>query len=701
MLRLYCILIVLPIVFNIKAQSFSNKQRAWFYRIIQKTPVLKRNLDDCLIFNQQPFILNTINGPKIDYDAIEYFQIQQPESLHINWTGLNQRSPGLIAEASTLLAIYELNDELKHIIHNHSINDSLYLSFKKVLTPGLPSKYNSRRTDELLLTIIHPSFPLKIKLQQLDNLKLSAHDQKKLMNLWRVTLNNIITNRSQFFFEQIAPEQEYMHLQLLAAGEGSGTAGMLYESEPHPKFPDKPWYGKAIGLFTYEIDTHKEKVSPKDMRSSTIRLTNENPNAFHFSIWGLNSSFKPLVVITANNKSYHLYSDFQSKELSPDPSKGSGISFIDRIHQTNEEQIEKPLKSLNAESSITNILNKEYQTKILIEDKLLALGLEIDSLQQIKPVPETAINYRRTLIDSHLTNLTKKEERIKNLEDKLTKEYRQLDNARNKVEKMKALLGPNPQEWHENNGIYTYSDGVYFSEITQDLIFPDTLKPSSIKIDLLSASYSLLGEQRDEVQLLVNNISAPILQKVRSTTNDADTIHFTRHFFPDEFRINNHDSLKSNVDSASFFKINLISWPGQPNKDNITYKDRERELTYPLTGFGKQRFACAEIIIKADTIVINIESSTDPVPTRLSQLPVTRLQQMNITGYSAKNNYYLAALRALSLINAMQLNINIDKVIINTTVPKDHITLLWQYIQSNQVHSTTKPLDLPSISSGT
>ena len=681
--RLSQLIIFLLLCSIITAQNFTPQQKAYLYRIIQKTPVLNRNLNEQFLFDKEAFRRTAQFSTYIDYDAIEYYQINNPDSLLIDWNKLNEAAPGLIAEASTLLAIYELNEQLKSIIYNESTTDSLYLSLKKTLSKKLPTKLKDNKKDKILFVVIHPSLPLKIKLQQLSKLKLEAKEQERLMNQWRITLNKTISQRSKEYFKRISPQKQYNHLLMPAAGEGSGTAGLLYETEPHPDETDKRWYGKAIGLFTYELRAHRDEVKPQDMRSGIIQLKKDNGSAFHFSLWGLNSSFKPLVVITANNKSYHLFSEFQTMELSPDPSQGEGISFIDRINQTKEKLIEEPLKKIQAESSLSSILNKEYQTKAEIEARLETLGLEIDSLNEQTPLPKAAINYRRSLIESNLTNLTNKEKRIKNLEDKLSGEYKKLDNARLKVEKMEAALGPNPQNWQRIGSIYTFKDGVWFNSTTQDLVFPDSIKPEEVKIDLLSASYSLQGEQRDEVQLLVNNVSAPNIESKEEVGSINDTIRFTHYFHPDVFYVAPYDTLNIQWDSLKVIQVQLKAQSMRLSADSPKkYKNRNREHSRPLTQLGKQRFANAEITISGNTAVVYIESSTDPVPTQLSALPIYIKQELNIQKSSVANNNYLAALRGLSLLKALNLSVSVDEIRIDYPLSEHQLKILWEYVNT-------------------
>ncbi len=683
-MRLFLILLVsLLTIHSGTSQNLSNEQEAWLYRIIQKTPVLYRNWDSYLQFDTEAFEQNSIKGPKVDYDAIEYYQINKPQSLNINWNKIKSSSPGLISEASTLLAIYELNHQLVKTYKQGSYNDSLYDNFSKQLEPYLPGKTKTRKKAPILQQIIHPSLPLNNKVKALtDDYKLSAREQQKLLTQWRSLLNEYFLQRSRYFFEQISTANEFHNMLLLAAGEGSGTAGLLYEKEKHPEDINKAWYGKAIGLFTYDVDIKRDKVRPNEKTQGHISTFNSSSASLHFSMWGLNSSFKPMVVISSKDKSYLLFSDINSMELSPDPKRGKGLSYIDRIEQYRDKNITQPLKELQQESSLATILDKEIELKENIENNLEQLELEIDSLQKLSPLPEAAINHRKKLIESHLTNLTQKEVRVKNVQNKLSTEYRKIDNARERVRKMNTVLGDNPQDWIEENNEYIFNDGVIFRKSTQDLIFPDSLKPEQINIDLLSASYSLKGEQRDEVQLLVNSTTPPAI-KTRASIKPVtvDTFTFKSYFRPDEYISILLDTEKHQLDSIKHISLLLKTKPihlkaNSPKK----YESIERECSLPISELGQLRTALARLIIKGDTAEVEIISSTDPVPTRLSKLPADLRQKLGIDKASVHNNNYLSALRGLYMLNQLLQNADLSEIKLFYPLSQQEIMLLWEHV---------------------
>lgn len=687
------VLILIIILFSIQlmpAQNkLSNEQKAWLYRITQLTPVLQRNLDVYFSFDKSLFTKVGFNGNTIDYDAIEYYQTHNSESLGIDWQKIATSSPGLIAETSTLLALYELNQILLKALLEDASQDSIYNSLSKELSKAMPVK--AKKTEQIIQTIVHPSLPLKIKTERLDRkYKLETQEQKSLLNAWRTILNKYLTKRSKYFFKQLSKEGQYYEMLLLAAGEGSGTAGLLYEQEKHPDGSNKRWYGRGIGLFTYEMRIHKEAVVPKENTQSQMAQLNPKQPTLHLSLWGLNSSFKPLVVITVKNKSYHLFSDFESKELSPDPNKGSGISFINRIEQNQHKLIEKPLLELQGEGSLTVILEKEQISKDKIEAKLGLLETEIDSLQRLEPVSENAINYRRNSINSLLNSLSDKTERIAKVERKLRDAYRNIERAEQKIANMNEQLGPNPQAWIKVDDIYTFDDSVVFDKNSQDLIFTNGTAENKIQIHLLSASYNLKGEQRDEVQLLVNSCSSPQPKKTIESFKAIfvnDTIFQQSYFHPDAFTLSEISyptySLISTFPDSLSYHVHLKSKPIRLRGDSPKrYEDLNLEKEFPVSELGKHRFAHLECIRTNDEVLITITSSCDPVPTRLSQLPRVLRQKLRITEASVSHNHYLSALRGLYILHVYFGYQSVETIKLHYPLSEEEIKLLWEHVIS-------------------
>ena len=704
-LILIFLLVISPVLLQAQTPLLP-KQQAWLYRIVQKTPVLERNWGHFFRFDEGAFIKVVYGQYKTDHDAITQHQIEFPESLQINYDSIALTSPGLISEAAIKLTLWELNEALKNCIYRpEQCPDSIYQYFSQPLQKVIPHKLNSKRSAAVLACVMHPSLPISIKIEQLSKrYKLDVSVQKKLLNKWRQLVTEYALTNSQKYFKLFSSGQSFDGITFLAAGEGSGTAGLLYETELNPEDSTKNWYGKGIGLFTYEVKTSKGQLRPLSQSTEQVELPAGKPSSLHVSLWGLNSSFKPMIIITNGSKSYHLFADFTSRELSADPTMGSGISHMDRIDQYQSKKIEPLLKDLQKEGSLGAILQKEYGVKAEIESNLSRLEAEIDTLQKEENPSQPAIDYRKKLIDTNLTNLTKKEHRITDLERKLSHEYSKIASAEKKLAEMQNLLGPKPQVWKKVDHQYFFEDGVIFDTQTQDLIFPVSETAVSLDIRLLSAGYTLEGQQKDEVQLYVSLTNAPANQEIIK----AEALHLqhTFFFYPDEYNsftplpdslITILKNAISNKKKQLFIQVTIAPLPDSLIHPTITairsYPDRDREFKQPISSTGQNRKVVMDIHQHGDTLFITASGSTDVVPTRLSTVDPDIREQLGITHSSTKNNVYLSALRAMGMIQNLFSSIEIENlngwnkdIKSEFVINKEEFELLRKVIQTSMTH---------------
>ncbi len=658
-------------LFSVKGQGeFNFVQRAWLYRIVMKTPVLKNNMEHCFRFDETPFVTSSRPGyVHTNFDAMLDFQVNHPESLTVYYDSIKVLSPGLISEVTTKLALWELNEELKYCIRNpDSCSESIAESFVIPLGKSLPEKLRQKKRYGAINIVINPSLPIFKKIELLNGvLKSDVSSQKKVLNLWRKLVADYSFERSSYYFNILAPDYQLDKSLFLAAGEGSGTAGLLYETEVDPSdTANVNWYGKGIGLFSYDVSVHKGKLFPKEQTEGELKLLPDKISSLHISLWGLNSSFKPLIVVTANNKSYHLFARYEGKKLSPDGTKGKGLSYIYRINQYKKLKVDSKYEELSDGSPLTNSLKREYAIKDEVEAEISVLELEIDSLIEESAGSQSAIEMRKRTIDTQLSVLQKKRVRISNLEKKLSNEYSAIANAEAKVSKMQELLGSNVQNWRREDSLYIFEDSVVFNSKTQDLIFPEEFMGNSASIRLISASYSLLGKSKDEVQLSVNLTNAlPQFQKPKEVqVKQIQDILQTFYYFPDRFRsfTTVQDSVKKQISGM----ISLVQKENRevvvliaPFPDSIAsavgksvtlYPDRQKEFQLPVTTMGRRRKSYVKVGFRNDTLLITAYGITDKVPTRLSMIDASARKKLGVTCSSMKNNRFLAALRAMDAV---------------------------------------------------
>ena len=651
--------------------NLSPAEKSWLFRIVQRSPCLKENCDEC--FNlKHPGGLNLFKlfGGKIDYDALSLFIEHYPDTLAIDWNCLKSKSSGTISELAIKFTIWQLNEELiTAITHfNPEIDTTYTFIHKQLLAEILKSetiKNKKHQANNIINTIVHPSYPVQRKIDELNKLKIDVKDQKKLLEKWNNILNSIIFQRSKYYYSLIKGTPDVFELKMMAAGEGSGTSGLLYEYEKHPEDSTKTWYGKAAGLFTYEYSIRKNVLTPKEITTSGIYMPPDKNIAIHSTLWGLNSTTKPIIVFTHNNKSYQLYAP---SLLTPDPDLGKGLTQIDRIHQIQEIKVDEPLKKLNEDGGLQSILNKELQLKEEIENKIHEHEQEIDTLRKTVPVNQTKISYHIGMIDTYLTNLTSKENRIADLSRKLTAEYRKIDQARSDIEVMKTFLGKNVQGWSKSDSIYYFNDGVIFDYSTQDLVFPAQKNESTMKVNLLSPSMVISGALKDEIQLFLSMTETTYHSKPKKSEVKKQ---FNIFYNQDQFETDS--TLKE-----------FHEWVNDLNSIKSVDVDFEVDTTYKLPDqpmYEYQTLRQTEIFCKykGDTLSVTIKSGCDPERTRLSRLEPTLRNKLGIAGYSNDNNKYLAVLRILNTFKALELpeelcEYNFDNIL--KIITKEELTIL-------------------------
>ncbi|WP_430810316.1 hypothetical protein [Carboxylicivirga sp. 1411-1] len=644
-------------IFSLLAQDrLDAEQAAWLYRIVQKTPVLKQNWQHYFEFDTRPFHRVSTMNPGLDYDAIGRYQIYHPQSLLIHYDSIQGSSNGLISEAAIKITLWELNEELKkHIYQRANANDSLIQTLQDPIITRLPRRMSSKKREKTLTSVTHPSLPIFKKIEQLEKLKIDAETQKLLLNTWSDIISDYCFQRSQYFFRILSGGLELESTTFLAAGEGSGTAGLLNEWEPHPKDSTQRWYSKGIGLFTYTTRVHDEQLQLQTHLKKELCLPGSASTVLHTSLWGLDSSFKPMLIIIDDTLSYHLFADYSTMSLTPDGHSGKGISHIDRIEQYRQIHIIDALQKINDHSPLTKAIDSKTQT----EKEIAVLENEIDSLLKLTPGNQNAINHRKRLIDAKLTTLSSKTRRVNSLEREAEATYRKITKAENKLQSMVNLLGPNPQAWRQEGNTYHFPSGVSFNEQTGDLIFPRRADSRQLSIRLLSAGYTLSGHRKDEVQAYVSISKAkehPHWAEKTTVDTSIDTLLYF-YFHPDKYeshtRINLPQQLRKQAKKFKHLQINLaaINQEERAHNHRHQYSNRAREYEKPLTAYARQRAAHAHLCTNDSTLIITIKAGADPVPSRLSQVPDIPGKKINKPGYHPYNNNLLKTLRALSTLN--------------------------------------------------
>ena len=155
--------------------SLSAEERAYFFHIVKKSPILDTNIGR--YFEYKGPVIRFPNKD-LNYDSIEAIIINNPEQLFIRTSEIAKSPKGIISEATNKVALWELNKTLlakrqgEKELQNYIVQ---YMRFEEILIPLLPP--NAFKTENGK-PVPHP------KLHQLLNPSLNFTDKKELISTY-------------------------------------------------------------------------------------------------------------------------------------------------------------------------------------------------------------------------------------------------------------------------------------------------------------------------------------------------------------------------------------------------------------------------------------------------------------------------------------------------------------------------------------
>jgi len=676
------------------AQELNPNQKAWLYKIVSKTPSLNRNWDEFFVYHApkpNSFISyytedGHLTTKKIDiWPLIEDTIIKNPDILSIDLASVKNSSPGLIADASVRLTLWELYSNLKAGFEEDipfTINPTANYFYKEMVK-AFPE--NCKKNGEIrikyrqvLFDILNPSHQLRTKIKSVDQLKkVSIQQKKNILDRWNRVVTTFVAKRTNEYFKYFAGEDIYYKGQLLAVGDGSGTSGLLNEFEPAGELDIETGTGRGIGLFTYKIKSRNSKLFPEEEGQYTFRELEEESILFHLALWGIDGRNKPLIRITKGGKSYILFNALNG-DLCPDKNFAIGMSYYDQIESFRQKEIIEREDDLQKDGGLLQIYNKEVAIRDEIKRKLDELGLEIDSLQKNDEVSELAIQNRKNKIDVNLSNLSDKEKRLVDLQRKISTEYSRINEGQKRLTKMKDDLGVNIQDWQEKDSVYYFTDGTEFNMRTQDLIFFKDSIQEDIEVKLIAASFSLKGERKDEVQLYVNTTGGvddykkrmAKSEKFQNDTVVRKTIYFASNSFKctsiltptEEMALSQIIIRLDSVPTKVFFELTALGIDTVHHqnieKDKKEYQSKKQEDKFRLS-----RRVDLLIVNMGDSVLIKVDGFTDAGNTNLNELTTGgQLNEMQWKTTKQTLNPLLSALRVNAIVqyiaNSQNLSLN-------------------------------------------
>ncbi len=711
-------------------------ERAYLHRVIVKSPVLDQNLGPYLSYSGEV----TKQYNKIDYDAIEQQILQDSTLLDINFDGIASASPGLLAEVATKIALWRLYKELKLGQGNAQEQTLIYQHLMQQLIDAAPSNaLRTRRRQQQLLPsltpLLHPNITMNEKIALANSASLNATEQLQLLSASNKAIIDYVETTAYQLFQQLGGVSSTFQSILLAAGEGSGTNGLLNEKEPDANGIPEQGPAKGVGLFTYELGIEnslngEHVIINKHPIKEFFTIGDGKTTNVHFSIWGFNSSLQSTVVISTSQNSYLLFASATTKKLWPDSTYGRGKTFLDHIHTFEHKNIARIQEKINGVEGIKADVNSYTIKK---EEKLQEIDRRQALINALNPDKK---NYQKELASqqrklNHLQEaLVGVEARLNNCIEKQEALQLELEQMQRKLRVMQSKVGNNVLNYKIIDGLYQFEDGAIFDPATQDFQFATTQHQDTFSVRLIAIGRRPESASVDEVQLYVNVAEAAPIEVETTKTPPIETIEIGLNdvFDPDQFHLPQLDvstnieaSLKQLIAqwSTSNFQLDLqlfgfgkgVLNDGRIYKDTIRGKhemvdypgntQKERETAKQSNEFKTLRFSAVKIKAE-EQLHIEIASFTDPVRSNLSEkvgLHRSLIEQFT-TDTAITDNDVLSALRSFNIMEALtQKIVSLGKEVLPQPAVEQMEESLQEKLQSSKVRIGKKHLHYQDYSS--
>ena len=712
------LLFVASLSFSQVNDGLTAEERAYLFHIVKKSPILDLELGR--YFDYKGPQVN-LGNKQPNYDSLETLIINQPELLTIRREEIAKSSKGLLAEAANKIAIWELNKLLlakrgsdKDIIPFETENalfDTLFMTY--LPANAMKEKNGVFIPHPKLNSILNPGLSLDDKIVFLDGLRfLEENDQLVTLEAMNYAVNEYVRRRTLEVFHSLGGEADIFRNILVAAGDGSSTAGLLEEREKDEKGRWNKGLPKAIGLFPYQVklmqDESKknQKIEPMRVTRNDLKTVGGNKETnLHFDVWGYNSKKQTTVVIERNGINYHLFGSADTRFLSPDSNFSDGTTFqtlineLERNHIADLDEmiygrrgfdywIEYNTKKKDETEMKINQKEKEFSdlgyTPIVTGDRAsrnMRKEMKRDRKAGIHPdskpknqgyQPNTDANKKEkgktqnSIVELYgLFNAYKK--KIAELEQQKLEAVDLRARYQQKLDMYKQVMGLNWAPYTEEDGLYTFSDSVTFDIRTQDFTFPATAASQDFEIRLIAIPETAISDQADEVMLHINMADArPNYDaRLQIALNDvflSDKWDLSRPLFQREDSLALLQFFEALQDKKVDFELiargqGVGRWNGCR-----TVKDaKPTELgSYSGNAFDSSvvRLRKSELMIDIRRgISVEINSYTDPVKSNLNITNPELLEAM--AKYKLSKNDILSALRTATILTKFKAEVNV------------------------------------------
>lgn len=690
------------------------EERAYLFHIVKKSPILDNSIGRYFEYSGPDirFMNNEIN-----YDSVETIIINTPSTLLIRTAEIGKSPQGIIAEAANKMALWELNKTLlasrqgdKDLErYQHQYDEFNNYLMEKLPASAIKTTDQGSEPQKKILPLLNPSLNFQDKAAMVATLNfLSEQEQLQTIEAINYAINMYVEKRAYAIYLAMGGIATQFDNQLIAAGDGSDTSGLLNEREKDENGRWNKGLPKAVGLFPYDV-----RLKPKEKRDKTnieplmfptldfTTVGNNKLTELHFDVWGYNSNKQTTVVVERNGLSYHLFGSDETRFLSPDSTFSSGGTFMCMINEFEHTKI------ADLEDKIYGKKGYEYQIKSAqehkddVEMRIMKNEKEYSDMHQQtittsskpprsvkkakrkadqtvsggngRPQPTTHSKAgKRGKGQSEIVYLYDRfeyyEKLIRDLEIEKQAAIDLLAIYRLKLNEYKGAIGTRWATYTEKDGFYIFEDSTTFDLLTQEFTFKADTLETPFEVRLLAIPSSAQSNDADEVMLHVNLVDAKPGFDARLQLNLSDVFESNKWDLKAPL-LSSADSIPVRMffesllqKKPSFDAVGRGNGVGEWNGvQTVRAKDRAEWSAYGTVGkmdssMIRLRTTQVNIFLNRGTL-LEVNTFTDPVKTNLT--PSNSNIQEQLQRYKLTGNDYLSALRSAAVIKQLKQELNV------------------------------------------
>ena len=693
---LILILFVTTLSFSQNRKELTSEERAYLYHTVKNSPIFNNHFGKYFNYVGPKIVFP---NKEVDYDSLENYITQYPDSLIIYTTEIRKAPKGLVIEAANKLALWELN---RILMAKRGTPTELepfkddYEVFAQFLIKNLPPQALTKIDDQLYIphpkldNVLNPMLTFDDKTAMLGSYQfLTPNDQLVTINAISKSINEYIQQRTKEIYEGLYGSYSVFDNDLIAAGDGTISSQTFEDRESNEKSKWVNGLPKTFGLIPYQskysIGTGaiSSKIDPLTFPSIDYTTVGDNKTTnLHIDVWAYNPEKQVTVIIEKNGLCYPLFNSGKSRFLSPDSTFAFNNSFKSKIDQLELVKIKDLNEMIYGKKGFDHWIkynNKQKDKTELkitkLEKKFSDFGYSPIGVSKKKSKQKVARNKndRDKLADYNLSSHPEEDERYKT-QDEIVRLHKVYDEYKKKIreleiEKKQALellalyyrrlddykqaFGVKWAKYKLIDGKYVFEDSSIFNIKTQDFKFPERPMAEPFEVRLISIPEDCLSNTFDEVMVHVN-----MVDEVKDYDANLNIQFPLNSWRKDAQLLNNNDSIALNEIFDAILKKNLKfkitalaggigKWDGSK-----VIKDRKPLLGSTKTNIDSNylKLRSSELIVKVGKeIEINTSSFTDG---NNNDLKLENLENTNLVEqYKLTNQEIITLYRTASILN--------------------------------------------------